>query len=375
MSKTTKISKTSKPTSNTLKITKTSPAKKEETWTEKYRPTTLDEVIGNSDVIKQFKKMRDNGNVNHMILAGPPGTGKTTSVSCLARELLDDSFDDAYIELNASDERGIEVIRNKIKDFCQKSVDLPPNKHKIIFLDEAESLTIQAQQALRRIIESFAKTTRFAMACNSSTKLIDAIQSRCNIIRFGKVSTEEMLPRIEQICKLENVKHDKAGLEALIDAANGDMRTLLNNLEMIHCTFGKISLKNVNRRVNKPSISSIQSVLQFIIKDNNFDKADLALSNLINTGYSALDIVECIFEALKDYTELETPIKIHCLSIIGDTQFRVSQGADAYIQLVALLSKIYLLIVPSPSSSSSSPSPSPSLSSPSLSSPKFATSD
>lgn len=316
---------------------------KELPWTEKYRPKTLDDVIGNKDVVTQFKKMRDEGNVNHMILAGSPGTGKTTSVSCLARELLTDSFYDAYIELNASDERGIEVIRHKIKDFCQKSVALPPHKHKIIFLDEAESLTIQAQQALRRIIESFAKTTRFAMACNSSTKLIDAIQSRCNIIRFSKVGKEEMMPRVAFICKKEKVKFDKDGLSALIDNSNGDMRTLLNNLQMIHYTFGKITRKNVDKIVNKPSTVTLSKILSYILEDSDFDKADTTISALINTGYSALDILDSIFIAMKDYEDIDKDLKIKCISIIGDTQFRVSQGADVYIQLVALLSKIYIL--------------------------------
>lgn len=316
---------------------------KELPWTEKYRPKTLNDVIGNKDVVTQFKKMRDEGNVNHMILAGSPGTGKTTSVSCLARELLEDSFGDAYIELNASDERGIEVIRHKIKDFCQKSVVLPPHKHKIIFLDEAESLTIQAQQALRRIIESFAKTTRFAMACNSSTKLIDAIQSRCNIIRFSKVGKEEMLPRVVHICKTEKVKFDEEGLSALIDNSNGDMRTLLNNLQMIHYTFGKVSKKNVDKIINKPSTSTLTKILGYLIEEEDFEKADTTIAELINTGYSALDILDSIFIAMKDYKDIEKNLKIKCLSMIGDTQFRVSQGADVYIQLIALFSKIYIL--------------------------------
>lgn len=319
---------------------------KELPLTEKYRPVTLDEVIGNKDVITQFKKMRDEGNVNHMILAGSPGTGKTTSISCLARELLGESFFDAYIELNASDERGIEVIRNKIKDFCQKAVDLPSNKHKIIFLDEAESLTIPAQQALRRVIESYAKTTRFAMACNSSTKLIDAIQSRCNIIRFSKVAPEDMLPRIQQICKLEKIKSDKDGLQTLIEFANGDMRTLLNNLQMIHNTFGKVNKKNVTKIVNKPSTIALNTVLKYIIDPEtaDFEKADIAITVLINEGYPALELTERLFISIKENRDLDTDIKIRCLSLIGDTQFRISQGADSYIQLIALLSKMYLLI-------------------------------
>eukprot|EP01015_Nassula_variabilis_P015103 TRINITY_DN2260_c0_g1_i2.p2 TRINITY_DN2260_c0_g1~~TRINITY_DN2260_c0_g1_i2.p2 ORF type:complete len:175 (-),score=40.32 TRINITY_DN2260_c0_g1_i2:62-586(-) len=165
----------------------------DEIWLEKYRPKTLEEVQGNPDTITQLKVIAEEGNVPHMILVGPPGIGKTSSILCLARTLLKDQFQAAVLELNASDERGIDVVRDRIKSFAQKKVTLPEGLHKIIILDEADSLTDGAQQALRMIISDYSDTTRFVLSCNDSTKLIDAIQSRCAILRFAKLNDEQVL--------------------------------------------------------------------------------------------------------------------------------------------------------------------------------------
>jgi replication factor C subunit 2/4 len=147
-------------------------------WIEKYRPEFLSDVVGNSEAVSRLSAIATVGNLPNIILAGPPGIGKTTSILCLAREMLGDSYKNAVLELNASDARGIDIVRNKIKMFAQKKVTLPPGKHKIIILDEADSMTGAAQQALRRTMEIYSATTRFALACNNSTKIIEPIQSR-----------------------------------------------------------------------------------------------------------------------------------------------------------------------------------------------------
>ena len=172
-------------------------------FVEKYRPKTLEEVVGNTVAIEQLKSIVKFGNMPNLILVGPPGTGKTSSTLCMANQMLGDTVKQAVLEMNASDERGIEVVRDKIKGFAHQKVNVPPGMHKIIILDEADSLTASAQQALRMVMTEFSSTTRFALACNDSSKLIEPIQSRCAIVRFTKLSDIEMQRRLLQIVDME----------------------------------------------------------------------------------------------------------------------------------------------------------------------------
>eukprot|EP01018_Ginkgo_biloba_P012608 Gb_10901 [translate_table: standard] len=174
-------------------------------WVEKYRPAKVEDIVGNQDAVSRLQVIARDGNMPNLILAGPPGTGKTTSILALAHELLGSNYKEGVIELNASDDRGIDVVRNKIKMFAQKKVTLPPGRHKIIILDEADSMTSGAQQALRRTMEIFSNSTRFALACNTSAKIIEPIQSRCAIVRFSKLSEQEILGRLMQVVEAENV--------------------------------------------------------------------------------------------------------------------------------------------------------------------------
>lgn len=170
-------------------------------WVEKYRPRYLNEVVGNEESVDRLRVIARQGNLPNIIIAGPPGTGKTTSILCLAREMLGDAVKEAVLELNASDARGIDVVRSRIKDFAQKKVTLPPGRHKLIILDEADSMTKGAQQALRRTMEIHSKTTRFALACNMSSKIIEPIQSRCAILRFTRLSDKEVVKRVKEVSR------------------------------------------------------------------------------------------------------------------------------------------------------------------------------
>ena len=176
-------------------------------WVEKYRPRTLDELCGNVDAVSRLRLIAQDGNLPNIIFAGPPGCGKTSAILCLCRALLPTTsmFKEAVLELNASDDRGIDVVRNKIKMFAQKKVRLPPGRHKVVILDEADSMTSGAQQALRRTMELYSSTTRFALACNMSTKIIEPIQSRCAIIRFTRLSEKQVLERIVDVANKESV--------------------------------------------------------------------------------------------------------------------------------------------------------------------------
>ena len=183
-------------------------------WIEKYRPSKLSQIVGNKRLIANLQSIAESGNLPNLILAGPPGTGKTTSVLALAHELLGENFKKAVIELNASDERGINVVRDKIKRFAHQKIPLPEGRHKIIILDEADSMTSSAQGSMRVTISDYSNTTRFVL--NDSSKIIEAIQSRCTVLRFGKLSSER-----KNKLKNENAKYDDNGLK--VDTCNGDM--------------------------------------------------------------------------------------------------------------------------------------------------------
>ncbi|KAB0791224.1 hypothetical protein PPYR_03024 [Photinus pyralis] len=230
-------------------------------WIEKYRPQTFADIVGNEDTIKRLSIFSQQGNVPNIIIAGPPGVGKTTTILCLAKILLGPSFKDAVLELNASNDRGIDVVRNKVKMFAQQKVTLPPGRHKIIILDEVDSMTEGAQQALRRTMEIYSNTTRFALACNYSEKVIEAIQSRCAILRYSKLTDAQVLARVIQICRNENVEYSEDGLEAIVFTAQGDMRQALNNLQSTCNGFGFVSAENVFKVCDEPHPLLIKDML------------------------------------------------------------------------------------------------------------------
>lgn len=218
----------------------------------------------------------------HVIISGMPGIGKTTSVLCLARQLLGDAYKEAVLELNASDERGIDVVRNRIKGFAQKKVTLPAGRQKIVILDEADSMTSGAQQALRRTMEIYSGTTRFAFACNQSNKIIEPLQSRCAILRYSRLTDGQLVKRIYQICKAENVEYSDDGIAALVFSAEGDMRQAINNLQSTFAGFGFVSGDNVFRVVDSPHPVKIQAM----IKSCQEQKVDEALDGLKELWYA-----------------------------------------------------------------------------------------
>lgn len=214
------------------------------------------------------------------------------------------------LELNASDERGIDVVRNKIKSFAQRKVTLPPGRHKMIILDEADSMTAGAQQALRRTMEIYSNTTRFALACNMSNKIIEPIQSRCAILRYSKLRDAEVLKRLKEICEAEGVKYNDEGLAALIFTAEGDMRQAINNLQSTWSGFGFVSNDNVFKICDQPHPIILRNMILECSK-GNVDTALETIHALWDKGYSAVDIVVSIFRVVKgmddlpEYTKLE----------------------------------------------------------------------
>lgn len=308
-------------------------------WVEKYRPQKIVDIVGNKDAVSRLQVIAKDGNMPNLIFAGPPGTGKTTSILALAHELLGPSFKDAVLELNASDDRGIDVVRSKIKMFAQKKVTLPPGRHKIILLDEADSMTAGAQQALRRTMEIFSGTTRFALACNMSSKIIEPIQSRCAIVRFTRLADEEILGRLMKVIEAEKVAYVPEGLEAIVFTADGDMRQALNNLQATHSGFGFVNQENVFKVCDQPHPLLVSSIVKHCLQ-GDIDEAYEGMKHLYELGYSASDIITTLFRIAKNYHNMPEYIKLEYIKEIGFCHMRIADGVGSLLQLSGLLAKL-----------------------------------
>jgi replication factor C small subunit len=199
-------------------------------WTEKYRPRTLADIIGQTAVVERLSKFVEKGAIPHCLFAGPPGTAKTTAAMAMARDLFGDTFERNFMELNASDERGIDIVRNQIKNFA-RSVPAGDAPFKILVLDEADHLTNDAQHALRRTMESYASSCRMVLICNYSSRIIPPIQSRCAAFKFSRLTDEAIAERVEFVAKQEKISMKPEGRNAILYLAEGDMRAAINLLQ------------------------------------------------------------------------------------------------------------------------------------------------
>ena len=316
----------------------------ESPWIERYRPERLSDIVGNTEAVSRLSAIASVGNVPNIILAGPPGTGKTTSILCLARELLGaDVYKNAVLELNASDARGIDVVRNKIKLFAQKKVTLPPGRHKIIILDEADSMTAAAQQALRRTMEIYSLTTRFALACNNSTKIIEPIQSRCAVLRYSRLNDAEILSRLQLVAHMENASYDMQGLEAIIFTAEGDMRNALNAMQSTVSGFGHISADNVFKVCDVPHPLKMKQCIEKA-REGKFNESLDVVMGLWKSGYAATDIIQTLFRVTKS-ADMPEHIKLEFIREIGFTHMRIAEGLDTQLQLMGCVARLSQLNV------------------------------
>jgi len=307
-------------------------------WIEKYRPKTFDEIVGNPETVDRLAVFAREGNVPNVIIAGPPGVGKTTTILALSRQLLGASFKDAVLELNASNERGIDVVRSRIKMFAQQKVTLPKGRHKMIILDEADSMTEAAQQALRRTMEIYSNTTRFALACNNSAKIIEPIQSRCAMLRYSKLSDAQVLAKLIDVCKRESVEYTEDGMEAVIFTAQGDMRQALNNLQSTHEGFQLVKADNVFKVCDEPHPLMIKDMLSHCNK-GSLDEAYQIMHQLWKLGYSAEDIITNVFRVVKTM-QLAEFVKLEFIKEIGKTHMMIVQGSSSLLQMAALIARL-----------------------------------
>ncbi|WP_440059892.1 replication factor C small subunit [Thermogladius sp. 4427co] len=308
-------------------------------WAEKYRPRTLDEVVNQKEIVARLKKFVEEKNMPHLLFAGPPGTGKTTMAHCLAHDLFGDNYRQYMLELNASDERGIDVIRSKVKEFARTRIagNIP---FKIILLDEADNMTADAQQALRRLMELYTATTRFILIANYPSKIIEPIQSRTAVFRFTPLSQEDVVARLKYIAEKENVKYNEDALETIYSLSEGDMRKAINILQAA-AALGEVTVEAVYKVVGLAHPKEVRQMLQLALNGNFVEARKMLRELMINYGLSGLDIIKQIHrEIFSGELKLPDEIRIMIADLAGEIQFRLVEGADDEIQLNAFLAKL-----------------------------------
>jgi len=309
-------------------------------WTEKYRPRFLKDIIGQEKVVERMMAYVKERKLPHLLFAGPAGTGKTTTALCLAREFFGENLKEGFFELNASDERGIDVVRGKIKEFARTmpiTMDF-----KIIFLDEADALTPDAQHALRRTMEQYTETCRFILSCNYSSKIIEPIQSRCAIFRFKKIQKNALKEHLKKILKNEKVKWTEDGIDAIVEISEGDVRKAINILQSAS-VMGEVNEENVFNTASYAKPEQIRTILKLAIDGKFLDARNMLDNVMLSYGIAGEDILIQMNREIFYVEGIDDKTKMNVIDAIGECNFRLVEGANERIQLAALLAKIATL--------------------------------
>ena len=311
----------------------------EEIWTEKYRPKSFAEVVGQEDIVERLDAFVKNKSMPHCLFAGPAGTGKTTVALVMARAFFGNSWHSNFMELNASDERGIDTIRTKVKDFARTM----PVGHdfKIIYLDEADALTKDAQHALRRTMEKYAGICRFILGCNYLSKLILPIQSRTAVFKFRPLESADVSKFLERISSAEGLKVDQASLDAIFHISEGDLRKAINILQTAASTGRKVTESVVYSVVSNPNPQEVRRMLEMALARKFGDARSILICLLRNQGLSGEDIVKEMHSQIfsMDIPE-DRKARMACLT--GECEFRLAEGCNAQVQLEAVLAQMML---------------------------------
>lgn len=312
-------------------------------WTEKYRPEKFEDIKGQEEIVKKVEAFVKQQNMPHLLFSGPAGVGKTTLALVIARELFPDTWQRNMLELNASDERGIDIVRNKVKDFARTKAigDVP---FKIIYLDESDALTKEAQQALRRTMENFTRTCRFILSCNYSSKIIDPIQSRCAVFRFKPLSKENIFEMIEKIKKEEGLSISPEAKEVLYEICEGDCRKLENVMQSCAAVVKDkmINAEDVYSMASVAKPKEIKETLELALENKFIESRNSLLKLMLEYGLSGLDVVKQIQKEIWNL-EIDDRKKVELIEKCGETEFRMTEGSDNFIQLESFLAFVVLV--------------------------------
>ena len=310
-----------------------------EIWIEKYRPQTLDDIHGQEAIVERLQSYIAQDDVPHLLFSGPAGIGKTTAATAIAREIYgEDNWRGNFLELNASDQRGIDVVRDRIKGFARSSFG---GDFRIVCLDEADSLTDDAQSALRRTMEQFSDNTRFILSCNYSSKIIDPIQSRCAVFRFSPLSDEAVSGMVREIAAAEEIEVTDAGVDALVYAADGDMRRAINSLQAAATTGDVVDEEAVYAITATARPEEIESMVTDAL-DGDFARARSTLDVLLTeTGMAGGDVIDQLHRSVWEF-DLSEREAVRLMERIGEADYRIAEGANEQVQLESLLAALSL---------------------------------
>ncbi len=309
-------------------------------WTEKYRPNKFEDVVGQEEIIKRVKNLTNSMNLPHLLFAGPAGTGKSTLAIIVAKELFKEYWKENYLELNASDARGIDVIRQEVKNFARtKSLGSVP--FKIIFLDEADALTKEAQQALRRTMENYTGTCRFILSCNYSSKIIDPIQSRCVVFRFKLLEKKDIEKVVKKIAEGEKIVIDERAIQTLYEGSEGDCRRTINLLQASNSISPNITEEIINILLSNAKPKDIKIVLDYALSGDFLKAREKLLDIMLKESISGTDIIKSIQKEVWSL-DIEPELKVRLTEKTGEVEFRLVEGSDEFVQLEALLASFVL---------------------------------